>query len=328
MKKTLPLLVCLFCALFMLSCSKSDSGGEGTGVTKYDGKYKGNSFIDNQVLGSWEMNITNGNISGEYVQGGEVSALSGSVSESGAMNISFKDDEGTQVTINAVVQNGKITGTWSNGEGQSGTIEGEKEDDGNNSNELDGSYSGIATLNGTNAANWNFVIIQNKISGTFTDMTGTAFIIGNANSNGASSIEIVYDNGAIVNAALQISGGNVSGTWNADGNSGDITGKKDNNNTSNNYDGSYEGQAFMDGEGIGSWTMIIKNNVAEGSYSGEEASGSVKGIVTATGSIKFNAYFPEEDYVVNVKATITGNKVTGTWNDNEGDSGTLSGNKK
>src|SRR5690606_24249527 len=103
---------------------------------------------------------------------------------------------------------------------------------------------------------------------------------------------------------LKFEDNKVSGTWSAGGNSGEISGDKQNDQASHDYDGHYEGQVYQSGIPTGTWMMDIENNVAEGSYSGEETSGIVKGIVTATGSIKFNAYFPEEDYVVNVKATI------------------------
>lgn len=313
--------------VFMLSCNKNDDGSSKSGSNAFDGMYKGQTYYNNTAIGTWSMTIQNSAVLGTYIQDGETANIKGTVAASGKLNLSIDYPDGEKITVDATISNGIITGTWYNGDGMSGTLSGEKEDEGSNSNQLDGSYSGTATLNGVPAANWNFVIFNNRVSGTFTDVTGVAFIIGNANSTGTTTIEIVYDNGSIVNAALQISEGNVTGTWSADGNSGDVTGKKDNNNNTNKYDGTYEGEAFMDGEGIGSWTMIVKDNIAEGTYSGEEASGGVKGIVTSTGAVKFNAY-QEEDFVVNVKASINGNNVTGSWSNNDGESGILSGSKK
>ncbi len=325
MKKLLSALSLLL-ILFTLSCNKTDKD-ELSGNTAFDGTYKGQTSYNTTVIGTWMMTIQNANVSGIYTQDGETVNIKGTVATSGKLSLNIDDSDGEKITIDATISNGQITGTWSNASGMSGTLSGEKEDEGASSNPLDGSYKGTATLNGQTAASWNFVIINSRVSGTFTDATGVAFITGNTSSNSAAIIEIVYDNGSIVKASLQINGNSVSGTWSADGNSGYMTGSKESNNVTNNYDGMYEGEAFMDGESIGSWTMIVKDNIAEGSYSGDNGSGNVKGIITSTGSIKFNAY-QQDDFVVNVNASITGNNVTGTWNNNDGESGTLSGTKK
>ena len=115
--KKITLLLSLLCTLFVLSCSKSDDGNPKNGTDKYDGKYKGHAYLDNQIIGSWEMDILKGNISGVYTQATESATLSGSVSESGKMNLSVNYDDGTEITIDASIQNGQITGIWSDDEG-------------------------------------------------------------------------------------------------------------------------------------------------------------------------------------------------------------------
>lgn len=324
MKKALTALGLLMMA-FCISCSKSDKHSDS--VSDFDGQYTGHTYYGTQLLGNWVMEIKEGKVTGSYIQGTEMAMIAGTVSASGKLNVKINYADGTNVTVDATIANGKITGTWDNGGGMSGTLSGEKADDEEQNNfRHDGSYSGTATLNGINAADWNFVMVQHKVSGTFTDMTGVAFMTGDAKSDGEVAIDIVYDNGSIVKASLQITGTGISGTWTADGHTGNMNGEKEGNNASHHYDGVYEGEAYIQDQGIGAWIMIVQNNTAVGSYTGDGESGTVKGIVTSTGAVLFNAY-EEDDFIVNVKATIHGNDITGIWRNSDGESGTLSGKK-
>lgn len=325
--KKITLLLGFLCTLFVLSCSKSDDGTQKAGTDKYDGKYKGYAYFDNQIIGSWEMDILKGNISGTYTQATESASLSGSVSESGKMNLMVNYEDGTEITIAASIENGQITGTWSDGEGRNGTLSGTKEGGGSVTPSHNGTYTGSATANGVEIATWDLAVVENKISGSFNDANSTAFIMGEINSKGDAQVDILYEDGAKAQATLKFEDNKVSGTWSADGNSGEISGDKQNDQASHNYDGHYEGQVYKSGNLAGTWTMDIANNIVAGAYSGDGEGGTVEGMVAADGKVFFNAYV-EDDFVLNVKATISGTTVNGTWKNNEGDSGTFSGEKK
>ncbi len=104
--------------------TKTGGGGGGGSGGAYDGTYEGKAFEDGEVLGDWEMTVTNNQATGSYNSGGMTRNFSGNVSSSGAMNVSMNLGGGYSVTFNISISGTQVSGTWQDSDGYSGTISG------------------------------------------------------------------------------------------------------------------------------------------------------------------------------------------------------------
>lgn len=104
------------------------SGSEAT--TTFDGDYSGQALTDGSSIGSWQMNIENGIVQGEYTEDEESIQFSGYVSKDGKLAFGIEFSDGVIASINATISNGNVAGTWSNTDGLSGSVSGSGGNDG------------------------------------------------------------------------------------------------------------------------------------------------------------------------------------------------------
>ncbi len=104
--------------------TKTGGGGGGGSGAAYDGTYEGKAFEDGEVLGNWEMTVTNSQATGTYYSGGMTKSFSGNVSSSGVMNVSMNLGGGYSVTFNISISGAQVSGTWQDSDGYSGSISG------------------------------------------------------------------------------------------------------------------------------------------------------------------------------------------------------------
>lgn len=102
--------------LTFLSCSEDDTPPEDTilppDTTIYEGTWRGTFSGGSSGTWIWEVSGT-GKVEGtSYVGNGNVHTQSGSVSESGAFNLSISNGGSSEGQFNA--EDGTVTGTWKN----------------------------------------------------------------------------------------------------------------------------------------------------------------------------------------------------------------------
>lgn len=111
--------------------SDDESGSiEGTRATDaFDGAYSGGAFVEGEQVGSFEVEIINGKVSGSFSEEVETTPINGYVDEDGNIrfNIYFEEDESI-TTVLATITQSSISGTFSNTLSGSGTIAGTKSD--------------------------------------------------------------------------------------------------------------------------------------------------------------------------------------------------------
>lgn len=108
--------------------SGSIAGSEA--ITSFDGDYSGKAFSQGIQVGSWQMTIENGSVSGEYTEEGEKTPFYGYIDTDGNLSFRIGLEDELIVSVKASISNGNVSGSWNNTDGLSGTLSGISGDNG------------------------------------------------------------------------------------------------------------------------------------------------------------------------------------------------------
>lgn len=316
------------------SCKKDDKGdktddkGDKTPVNTYDGTYKGAAFLNGVEISQFTLNVTEGIITGSFSASGGVAVVTGNVYQGGNMEAVVTMSDNSKVNLNGKIADNKMSGTWTDDEGLSGTFEATKSG-GSETKQYEGKYSGEVNAGQQQIGTWEFTIIDGEVAGLVeTALTPNPMpMTGDVQANGTIDAEIISMDGSTYQLSATIKDNELTGSWSNLGLEGTLSGTKESSDANHNFDGAYEGQVNKNGAVIGTWNLNIAKNQAIGYYEEDGFEILVRGAVSTDGRIIFNTY-KEEDYYINASATIEGNSLSGNWSNSDGESGTIVGQKK
>ncbi|MCF8296278.1 MAG: hypothetical protein K9J13_01930 [Saprospiraceae bacterium] len=198
-----------------------------------------------------------------------------------------------------------------------------------NNTAFDGTYSGFAYEGATRVASWEITISNGVVTGVTKTETDNVIISGSVDAQGAMTATTVDGDGHTLNITATISGNKISGTWidTVEGDNGTLIGSKITSTDLIIFNGTYSGYAYEGATRVASWEITISNGVVSGISTTETDNVLVSGSVNAQGTMTATVV-DGDGHTLNVTATISGNKISGTWIDTvEGDNGTLIGSK-
>lgn len=217
------LLIAISVLMGLLGCSKDDEISEKS--LEYDGQYNGIASQSGTHLGVLQMTIEEGQASGYYDDGLSIQIdFYGTVYKGGKLDFGMSLNDGTLVDVSMVIDLDKnMTGTWSDSEGESGTLAGSEA-----TGTFNGNYSGTASVGGSQIGDWQMTIENGSACGDYTEEGENTFFSGYVAKDGKLSFRIAVDDEVITSVNATITNGNVIGTWsNTDGQSGLLSGVMD-----------------------------------------------------------------------------------------------------
>ena len=223
MKKVFnPKLLIFFTLFLLVSCSKGSKDESPTASSDYDGSYNGIVKIGTVQIGTFALTITNGQVVGFFEDGFEVTQFTSTVNSSGQFTVNINYPDGYAITGNITISGTSIIGTWSDNEGENGTVNGTTE-----TTDFDGTYIGTAMSQGFEIGSFVVTILNGQINGSYTEEGVTTAVNGFVSSAGNISFNIVFSDGVIASIVGSVNSTTISGTFsNTEGMSGTFSGTK------------------------------------------------------------------------------------------------------
>lgn len=207
---------------FLISCGGGDEkSNEGTS-SAYDGSYNGIVKIGSVQIGTFSLTISEGSVVGFFEDGFEVTQFTSTVNASGVIVVTISYPDDYVITGNLTVSGTSIVGTWSDNEGETGTVTGTTE-----TTDYDGTYTGTASAEGFEIGSFTVTILNGQINGSYTEDGESTSVNGFVSNAGNISFNIAFSDGVIASITGAVSGSTMSGTFsNTEGMSGTFTGTK------------------------------------------------------------------------------------------------------
>ncbi|MBD0403353.1 hypothetical protein [Flammeovirga sp. EKP202] len=210
-------------------------------MASFNGEYHGYIYdSDNQLMTDWFIKIEDGILFGKFDLGDQYQQYEGGIDENGVINaISEFDDSNMRqlkmltITIKASVslENGTMSGTWSNQNGHTGSLEGLKFED--RIDLFDGEYYGNSYTSSEEViTDWYFKIEKGVMYGKYSSAKDYERFDAKINENGtftSTSIYISGGNEMQINSSgtIYLDNGSILGTWsNGQGDEGTFEGSK------------------------------------------------------------------------------------------------------